>query len=143
MSGHRRWLGGGGAITRHVIATVTDIVQDVCMAAYAMAHLRTPQFNDDVLEYIEKIQGTLDPYSGRFLVHGPKVEVMEGTWPGTVVIIEFPGVDDARSWYESPAYQEILPLRTNHIEGDTLIVEGVAENYDAKATAAAVRARQG
>ena len=59
--------------------------------AYAIAHLRTPQFNDDVLEYLERIQATLDPFGGRFLVHGADVEVIEGPWPGTIVILEFPG----------------------------------------------------
>jgi uncharacterized protein (DUF1330 family) len=109
------------------------------MAAYALAHLRTPQINDDVLRYIETIQGTLDPFGGRFLVHGAEVEVREGPWPGTVVIIEFPDVEAARGWYESPAYQEILPLRTDHIEGEAIIVDGVAPDYDPRATAAALR----
>src|ERR671919_1740009 len=82
------------------------------MAAYALAHLRTPKINDDVLEYLERIQATLDPYHGRFLVHGAEVDVMEGPWPGTVVVIEFPDVSAAHAWYDSPAYQAILPLRT-------------------------------
>ena len=92
-------------------------------SAYAIAHLRTPQLNDDVLDYLERIQATLDPFGGRFLVHGAEVEVIEGTWPGTIVIIEFPGVDEAHRWYESRAYQEILPLRTDHIDGEAIIVE--------------------
>lgn len=109
------------------------------MTAYAIAHLRTPQINDDVLEYIERIQATLDPYSGRFLVHGATPEVIEGSWPGTIVIIQFPDVTQARAWYESPAYQEILPLRTNHIEGEAIIIEGVTPDYDPAATAAMLR----
>ncbi len=112
------------------------------MTAYGLAHLRTPQINDDVLEYIERIQATLDPFGGRFLVHGPQVEVVEGSWPGSVVILEFPDADAARRWYESPAYQEILPLRTNHIEGDVILVEGVAPGYDPARTAAMLRERQ-
>jgi uncharacterized protein (DUF1330 family) len=111
------------------------------MTAYALAHLRTPQVNDDVIEYIERIQGTLDPFAGRFLVHGATVEVIEGSWPGTVVIIEFPDSERARAWYESPAYQEILPLRTNHIDGDAILVEGVPPRYDPVRTAAALRAQ--
>jgi uncharacterized protein (DUF1330 family) len=106
------------------------------MAAYAMAHLRTPQINDDVLRYMETIQQTLDPFGGRFLVHGATVEVKEGDWPGTVVVIEFPDIDAARAWYDSPGYQAILPLRTDHIDGAALIVDGVAPNYDVTATAA-------
>lgn len=109
------------------------------MPAFALAHLRTPQINDDVLEYIEKIQATLDPYGGRFRVHGATVEVREGDWPGTVVIVEFPDVEQARAWYDSPAYREILPLRTRHIDGSTLIVDGVGPDYDATATAAHLR----
>ena len=107
--------------------------------AYAIAHLRTPQINAEVLEYIERIQDTLDPFGGRFLVHGATVDVREGDWPGTIVIIEFPDKAAADAWYLSPAYQAILPLRTDNIEGDTLIVEGVGPDYDPVATAAALR----
>jgi uncharacterized protein (DUF1330 family) len=113
------------------------------MTAYAIAHLRTPTGNPDIYEYIERIQSTMDPFGGRFLVHGAEVDVLEGTWPGTIVILEFPDVDTARAWYESPAYQEILPLRTRHIEGDTIIVPGVPARYDAARTAAAMRAAAG
>ena len=109
------------------------------MSAYAIAHLRTPTTNADVIEYIERIQSTMDPFGGRFLVHGPEVDVLEGPWPGTIVILEFPDTDKARAWYESPAYQEILPLRTRHIEGETIIVKGVPPGYDPARTAAALR----
>ena len=106
---------------------------------YALAHLHNPNAHPDVLDYIERIQATLDPFSGRFIVHGPTVETKEGEWPGTVVIIEFPSVDDARAWYDSPAYQEILPQRTDHIDGEAIIFEGVEPGYDAAATAAVIR----
>lgn len=109
------------------------------MAAYALAHLHNPSLHPEVLDYIERIQATLDPFGGRFVVHGAEVEVREGEWPGTVVIIEFPDVQAARDWYVSPAYQEILPLRTDHIDGAAIIVDGVAPGYDASATAARLR----
>jgi uncharacterized protein (DUF1330 family) len=111
------------------------------MPAYALAHLHNPQINADVLEYLERIQATLDPFGGRFLVHGPHVEVVEGDWPGTVVLLEFPSREDVWAWYRSPEYEAILPLRTNHIDGDVIIVEGVAPGYDPAHTAAALRGR--
>jgi uncharacterized protein (DUF1330 family) len=40
------------------------------MSAYALAHLREIDPHPDILEYLEKIQATLDPFSGRFIVHG-------------------------------------------------------------------------
>lgn len=100
------------------------------MPAYALAHLRNPRPHPEVIEYIERIQAALEPYGGRLLVHGPTVEVAEGDWPGTIVIIEFPGLDEARDWYASPAYQEILPLRTRNIDGTAIVFEGVGGDYD-------------
>ena len=111
------------------------------MSAYALAHLYDPNSHPEVLEYIERIQDTMDPYGGRFIVHGPRVDVREGEWPGTIVILEFPTAEQARAWYESPRYRRILPLRTEHIRSDTIIVEGVRPDYDARATAAALRAQ--
>lgn len=110
------------------------------MTVYAIAHLRDPNINDDVLEYIERIQDTMIPFGGRFLVHNAKVDVIEGRWPGTIVIIEFPDAAQARAWYESPAYQAILPLRLRHIEGDAILVAGVGRDYDARETARQLRA---
>jgi len=109
------------------------------MKGYAIAHLRTPTGNDEVYDYLERIQSTMDPFGGRFVVHGPQVDVREGPWPGTIVILEFPGVEQARQWYDSPAYQEILPLRTRNIEGETIIVEGVRDGHDPAKMAAAMR----
>ncbi|MET8379788.1 DUF1330 domain-containing protein [Streptomyces microflavus] len=111
------------------------------MTAYAIAHLRPADgpVEDEVLSYIERIQATMEPYGGRFLVHGAEVEVVEGVWPGALVVIGFPGTEEIRAWYASPAYQEILPLRTRHIDGDVIIVPGVGPEYDASATAAAMR----
>jgi len=100
------------------------------MTAYAIAHLRNhPGAHPDIVTYLERIQDTLDPFSGRFLVHGGAMDVMEGEWAGAVVMIEFPSMDEGRAWYESAAYQEILPLRTTHIDGDCILVQGVGPGY--------------
>jgi uncharacterized protein (DUF1330 family) len=109
------------------------------MPAYAVAHLRTLSNHDDVLTYIEQIQNTMEPYGGRFLVHGSAVEVVEGEWPGALVVLSFPDMDAAHDWYASPAYRKILPLRTDHIAGDVVLAEGVGPDYDARKTAAAMR----
>jgi uncharacterized protein (DUF1330 family) len=110
------------------------------MTAYAIAHLYNPHAHSDIVEYLERIQGTLDPYGGRFLVHGATVEVVEGPWPGTIVIIGFPGMAEARAWYDSPGYQEILPLRTDNIDGITILVDGVGPGYDPSGLAVGMRA---
>ncbi|WP_406454118.1 DUF1330 domain-containing protein [Streptomyces sp. NBC_00876] len=111
------------------------------MTAYVIAHLHPEGLpNEEVLSYIERIQSTMDPYGGRFLVHNTPVEIVEGDWPGALVIVGFPSVEAARAWYASPAYLELLPLRTRNMAGDVVLVEGVAPDYDAAATAAVMRA---
>ncbi|MFB4307094.1 DUF1330 domain-containing protein [Actinomadura sp. GTD37] len=113
------------------------------MTAYALAHLHPqPPLHDDVFTYIERIQGTMDPFGGRFLVHGTNPEVVEGPLDGGYVLIEFPDMDKARAWYESDAYRAILAMRTDNIEGTTVFLQGVPPDYDAAATGRAMRAAQ-
>ncbi|MFJ4713682.1 DUF1330 domain-containing protein [Streptomyces sp. NPDC088785] len=113
------------------------------MTAYGFAHLRSRRPHPDILEYLERVQGTLDPFGGRFVVHGPPAEVVEGAWPGSMVLIAFADLDTARAWYASAAYQDILRLRTAHIEGDVLLIEGVGPGYDPRERAAKLRADHG
>ena len=110
------------------------------MTAYAVAHLRSVDQNAEIIDYLRRIDATLDPFGGRFAVHGTLPEVLEGEWPGVLVVIAFPDLDAARAWYDSPGYQEILPLRTRNIEGETIIVDGVRDGHDPAAMAAAMRA---
>ncbi|MFF9351549.1 DUF1330 domain-containing protein [Streptomyces sp. NPDC014734] len=110
------------------------------MPAYGFAHLRDRHHHSDVLEYLARIQATLDPFGGRFVIHGPPAEVLEGTWSGGMVLIEFPDLAEARAWYDSPAYQDILRLRTDHVEGDVILIEGVGPGYDPTERANKLRA---
>jgi uncharacterized protein (DUF1330 family) len=48
-----------------------------------------------------------------------------------MIVIEFPDRERATAWYESPAYQEILPLRTRNAEGTAVIVDGVDQDHRA------------
>lgn len=98
---------------------------------YAIAYLRDVAIGPEIVEYIQRIDATMAPYGGRFLVHGGRLTPAEGAWGGDVVILEFPSPDDAREWYASPAYQEILPLRTQHSDSMAALVEGVPEGYRA------------
>ncbi|WP_434595610.1 DUF1330 domain-containing protein [Streptomyces sp. A5-4] len=110
------------------------------MSAYAVGHLKPAAQHEEIFEYMERIQATLDLFGGHFLVHGTEVEVREGDWPGYLVVIGFPDLEQARAWYDSDAYQEIVPLRTRHITGAVVLADGVAPGYDAAHTAAALRA---
>jgi uncharacterized protein (DUF1330 family) len=101
------------------------------MPAYAVAHLRNVTMGPAVATYLERIDATLAPFDGRFLVHGGKVERLEGSWRGDLVVIAFPDLERARAWYHSPAYQEILRLRTDNSEGEAFLIDGVGLDHRA------------
>lgn len=110
------------------------------MTAYALAHLRTVDLNAEVADYLMRIDATLEPYGGAFVVHGATPEVLEGDLPGTVVVIGFPDLERARAWYASTEYQEILPLRTRNSDGVAVLLDGVPPGYRAASLVAGTAA---
>jgi uncharacterized protein (DUF1330 family) len=101
------------------------------MSAYAVAHLRHVNFGSEIVEYIARIDATLEPYEGCFLIHGGPVDMMDGNWSGDLVVIAFPNRENAHAWYASPEYQAILRLRTDNSDGDAFIVDGLPDGYQA------------
>lgn len=111
------------------------------MSIYLINHLRIPNAAPKPanLEYLEKVEATFTPYGGRWLALDGPVEVVEGAWPGSVVLMEFPDLQAARDWYASPAYQEILHLRTDNAISDLILVEPVAAGFTSAAWAGQIR----
>ena len=101
------------------------------MPAYAVAHMRQVSMGPAVVEYLQRIDATLAPFGGRFIVHGGEVEILEGSWPGFLIVIEFPDRDRASAWYNSAAYQEIVTLRTDNSESEVVMVDGVGSEHKA------------
>lgn len=53
-------------------------------------------------------------------------QVLEGEWHGNrTVILEFESVEAARAWYESPEYQQVMPLRQAAADCNAAIVSGM------------------
>ncbi|MEU2772175.1 DUF1330 domain-containing protein [Streptomyces sp. NPDC007162] len=98
---------------------------------YVVGYLQDVDLGPEIAEYIERIEATMAPYGGRFLVHGGRLVEHEGTWNGDIVILEFPDPARAQEWYESPDYQAILPLRTEHATSMVALVAGVPDDYRA------------
>ena len=69
---------------------------------------------------------TVERYGGRYLARGGAISVLEGGWdPKRLVVIEFPSIEKAREWYDSPEYREVRRLREGAGEWRVLLVEGV------------------
>ncbi|WP_343299864.1 DUF1330 domain-containing protein [Streptomyces sp. AM 2-1-1] len=98
---------------------------------YAIARLEGVELGPEIAEYIGRIEETMTPFGGRFLVHGGRLVPVEGAWGGDLVMLEFPDLARAEEWYRSPGYQAILPLRTGHAASTVVLVEGVSDGHHA------------
>lgn len=111
------------------------------MTTYLINHLRIPGGvpNEDGLRYLEQVEATVAPYGGRWLAQGDP-DVVEGAWPGSVVLMAFPDRAAAQAWYTSREYREILPLRTENAISDLVLVDSVPDGFTVAGFAADVRA---
>ena len=96
------------------------------MSAYVIVEI-TVHDKDLIVEYQKLTPATIAAYDGRFVVRGGAVTPLEGDWqPQRVVVLEFPTVERARQWWESPEYAPAKALRERAAHTKMIIVEGFA-----------------
>jgi len=77
-------------------------------------------------EYRRQVLPTIEAFQGRFIVRGGTFTTLEGEMPyERIAVLEFPSRAAAESWYHSPDYQRILPLRTQSGRSQFILVDGV------------------
>jgi uncharacterized protein (DUF1330 family) len=77
-------------------------------------------------EYKRLATPTVTAYGGRYVARGGQVEVREGGWmPTRLVILEFPTVERARAWWDSPEYAPAKAVRQSCAETQLVITEGL------------------
>jgi uncharacterized protein (DUF1330 family) len=99
------------------------------MKSYGVGIINELQMGPAIVEYLERIDATLAPYQGRFIVHGGEAAMLEGSNPGTLIVIEFPDRANAEQWYRSAAYQAILRLRTDNSSSTVFLIDGVDPDH--------------
>jgi len=96
------------------------------MAAYMVVEI---EVTDPVKyeRYKELAPPSIARYGGKYLARGGKTETLEGTWsPKRLVILEFPSMDHARSWWTSKEYAEAKGLRQACAATDMVLLDGIA-----------------
>ena len=95
------------------------------MAAYVV-FMREKTIDKSELEtYSQKVPATIGSRPIKVLAAYGRHVTLEGPEVEGVVVAEFPTLEDARTWYDSPEYQEAAQHRHLGAVYRGLIVEGV------------------
>jgi uncharacterized protein (DUF1330 family) len=95
------------------------------MPAYVLAEVEIVN-PEGYKEYTQLVPGTIAQYGGRFLHRGGTVHVFEGDWARLRrVIIEFPSMEAAKAWYDSPEYEKPKAMRIANSKGRLLLLDGL------------------
>jgi uncharacterized protein (DUF1330 family) len=95
------------------------------MPAYVLAEIEVTDA-EGYKGYTSVVGESIRKYGGRFLVRGGATLGLEGEWPARRrVILEFPSMEAAKTWWDSPEYAKPKALRRAHSTGRLLLLEGL------------------
>jgi len=96
------------------------------MAAFMIFLREGEVFNAQEMEaYRASNQANKQDFKLQPLVVYGNFETLEGAAPDGVVLLQFPTVEDAKTWYYSPAYQAALQHRMRAANYRVILVEGL------------------
>ena len=79
-------------------------------------------------QYLAALPGTMAPYKTRTLARANPVALDNSAPPaGSLVIIAFNNMEDVKAFWNSPAYQAIIPLREKSARTRVYAVEGMLQ----------------
>jgi uncharacterized protein (DUF1330 family) len=68
----------------------------------------------------------VERYGGRYLARGGEAVALEGDWtPRRIVVLEFPTLEAARRFHDSPEYRAARAARHGAANMDMIAVEGI------------------
>ncbi|MFA7292302.1 MAG: DUF1330 domain-containing protein [Rhodocyclaceae bacterium] len=88
--------------------------------AYVIGHI---SIRDEArwAEYRSKVPATLEPWGAELLLRGKAAAVLGGCHSHTdVVVIRFPDLASVNGWFNSAAYQALIPLRSAAADVDLI-----------------------
>lgn len=95
------------------------------MAAYGIFIRESTQDESELNAYAPKAGASLAGHDAKVLAAYGAQEVLEGPAVEGVVIVQFPSMEAAKAWYDSPAYREAREYRFRGAKYRAMLVEGV------------------
>ena len=96
------------------------------MPAYIIARVQVTDW-ERYKQYTQATPAAIEKFGGRFIVRGGETVTLEGPLEaGRLVVIEFPSLERAKTFYHSEEYSQAKKLRAGAALGQFLAVEGYA-----------------
>jgi uncharacterized protein (DUF1330 family) len=96
------------------------------MVAYLVGELEVHDPNG-YQHYASRSRAVVERHGGRYIARGGATLQLEGNPPEKrIVLVEFPSVGAAETFYASPEYQELVPIRQAAAKGRLYVVDGFA-----------------
>jgi uncharacterized protein (DUF1330 family) len=94
-------------------------------SAYVIAYVDVTH-PEQYEEYKKLSSIAMKTHGAELCVRGGKVEVLEGDWsPTRVVVLKFPSLDKAKAYYDSVEYRAARSARAGAALMRMIVVEGV------------------
>ena len=94
------------------------------MTAYVIVDIEVTD-PEGYKEYAKMAPETVNLYGGKYIARGGHNETLEGDWQAKrLVILEFPSVEQAKRWVNSPEYAPARKLRHQYARSNMVVVEG-------------------
>jgi uncharacterized protein (DUF1330 family) len=92
--------------------------------SYLIANIRV--HDKEIFEKFKSMSTPLiSEYGGKLLVRTPEVDRREGDVTGLVVMLQFPNIEMAQTFYESESYTAAKLVREGGSSTDLCLVEGL------------------
>lgn len=76
-------------------------------------------------QYVALAPASVQAHGGKYLARAGRTEKLEGDWlPRRLVILQFPSVELAREWLDSPDYAPVKKLRHQSASTNMVVIEG-------------------
>ena len=94
------------------------------MAAYIIFDVEVTD-PTKVSEYHQLATESMASFKSKIIAYSEKVEILAGDWkPKALVMVEFESMEQARQWYNSPAYTEAKDILQKIASVKVILVEG-------------------
>jgi uncharacterized protein (DUF1330 family) len=79
-------------------------------------------------DYAARVAPIIERFGGKYVAVDKAPDVRAGEWPFVrTVIVAYPSHAAAESWYSSPEYQQIIPIRLRAIDANIAMVRDPEE----------------